>query len=427
MKKLKSVLAVLTAVVMTACMAGCEKEDEKETTKVEEKTTEASTAATEEESISASLKVWSSSEDQADENCWLPVMCEKFKEEHPNWDLSFEYEVCSEADANKMVTQDPSAAADVFLYPNDQIKSLISANALAEFGGDALEEIKNNCNPTIVNSVTVDDGVYGYPFTTNTWYMFYNKSIFNEDDVKNLDTMLSKGKVSFPLSNGWYIASFYFANGGTMYGDGFDESQGVGFGGENGADVTKYLVSLASNPNFVNDDQGSGIAGLRDGSIGAMFSGTWDAKALKEALGDDFGVAVLPTYTLNGSEKQLKSFAGSKAVGVNSNSKNPKVAIELALFLGSAQSQKEHFNLSNVIPANVNLNDDADISADPVVAVQNTVFNDFSVIQPFVPAMGNFWTPTESFGKAIVNKEVNADNAAEKTEEWIKSCANPID
>lgn len=423
MKKLKSVFAVLTAVAMIACMAGCEKDNENETT--EAKTTEA--PSTEAETVSATLKVWSSSEDQADENCWLPIMCERFKEEHPEWDLEFKYEVCSEADASAMVTQDPSAAADVFLYANDQIKALTASKALAEFGGNALEEIKNNCDPSLVNSVTVDDGVYGYPFTTNTWYMFYNKSIFNQNDVKSLDIMLEKGKVSFQLSNGWYLPSFYFANGGTMYGDGTDESQGIGFGGENGTAVTKYLVDLAANPNFVNDADGAGIAGIRDGSIGAMFSGAWDANALKESLGDDFGVAVLPTYTLDGQEKQLKSFAGSKAVGVNSNTENPKIAIELAIFLGSAESQKEHFNIANIIPANLNLNNDADVTSDPVVAVQNAVFNDFSVIQPFVPAMNNFWKPTESFGKAIINKEVTAGNAAEKTEEWIDSCANPID
>lgn len=425
MRKLKPIFAVLTALVMTACMFGCEKDDDETTAKTEAKTTEGSQGET--EKISATLKVWSSSEDQADENCWLPLMCEKFKEEHPEWDLEFKYEVCSEAVANGMVTQDPEAAADVFLYPNDQIESLIAANALAEFGGDALQEINENCDPAIVSSVTVDGGVYGYPFTTNTWYMFYNKSIFSEDDVKSLETMLSKGKVSFPLSNGWYLPSFYFANGGTMYGDGTDEPKGIDFADEKGVEVTKYLVDLAANPNFVNDADGSGIAGLRDGSIGAMFSGSWDAKAIKKALGDNFGVAVLPTYTLNGEEKQLKSFAGSKAIGVNSNTKSPKIAIELALFLGSAESQKQHFNLSNVIPANVNLANDPDVSADPVVAVQNDVFNNYSVIQPFVPAMGNFWTPSDNFGKSIVNKEVTKDNAAEKTQEWINSCDNPID
>ena len=53
----------------------------------------------------------------------------------------------------------------------------------------------------------VDGGIYGVPFTTNTWFMYYNKKTFTEDDVKSLDTMLEKGKVSFPLSNSWYIAA----------------------------------------------------------------------------------------------------------------------------------------------------------------------------------------------------------------------------
>ena len=29
--------------------------------------------------------------------------------------------------------------------------------------------------------------------------MYYDKRVFSEDDVKSLDTMLTKGKVSFPL------------------------------------------------------------------------------------------------------------------------------------------------------------------------------------------------------------------------------------
>ena len=43
------------------------------------------------------------------------------------------------------------------------------------------------------------------------------------------------------------------------------------------------------------------------------------ALILKEALGDDLGIAQLPTVTINGAEKQLRSFAGSKAIAVNPN------------------------------------------------------------------------------------------------------------
>ena len=63
-------------------------------------------------------------------------------------------------------------------------------------------------------------------------------------------------------------------------------------------DVTDYLIDLESNPNFRIDDLGSGIAGLRDGSINAMFSGSWDANSVKDALGDNMGVAAYLIRTI---------------------------------------------------------------------------------------------------------------------------------
>ena len=74
-----------------------------------------------------------------------------------------------------------------------------------------------------MDSLTVNGELYGVPFTTNTWYMFYDKSVFSADDVKNLDHMLKKGKVSFPLVNSWYLPAFYLVNGCTLFGDGTDE------------------------------------------------------------------------------------------------------------------------------------------------------------------------------------------------------------
>ena len=74
-----------------------------------------------------------------------------------------------------------------------------------------------------------------------------------------------------------------------VFGDGTDESKGVDFGGDKAVEVTDYLIDLEQNPNFRIDADGSGIAGLRDGSISAIFSGSWDANAVKEALGRQHG------------------------------------------------------------------------------------------------------------------------------------------
>ncbi len=371
-----------------------------------------------EEAITATIKVWSPAEDQAADNGeWLQTRCEAFKAEHPNWDLTFVYETCGEDKCAETVSTDPAAAADVFMFANDQVNKLIDMDAIAKLGGTTADYVKTTNSEAIVNSVTVDDSIYGVPYTTNTWYMFYNKSIFSEDDIKNLDTMLSKAKVAFPLTNSWYIASFYVGNGCTLFGDGYDESAGIDFGGDKAVAVTDYLVDLAANPNFMNDESGSGIAGLKDGTVGAMFTGSWDAANIKKALGDNFGVAACPTFTLNGEEKQMLPYAGSKAVGVNKNTEYPQVAVALALWLANAESQQTRYDARGVVPCNVELLADDAVKADALVAAQNKTFDSVSIIQPFVTAMSNYWSPAENMGKAIVAKTVTHENAAAQTEE----------
>ncbi|WP_281725201.1 extracellular solute-binding protein [Lachnoclostridium phocaeense] len=364
------------------------------------------------------LMVWSPSNDQSkDSGEWLQTMCERFADEHPEWDITFVYGVADEASAAGQVSQDPEASADVFMFANDTLTTMTDANALAKFGGKYKDEIESNNSEEVIASLTMDDNLYGVPFTTNTWFMYYDKSVFSEEDVKNLDTMLEKGVVSFPFTNSWYLPAFYIGNGCTLFGDGTDEAAGVDFGGEKAREVTDYLIDLEANSNFRIDADGSGIAGLRDGSISALFSGSWDANAVKEALGDNMGVASLPTYTLNGREVQMMAYAGSKAIGVNPNCDNMVAAIELAVFLGSGEAQQAHYELCSVIPCSTELLAQPDFASDQLVAAQNNTFENTSILQPFVSKMNNCWTPVENMGKGIRNGSITHDNAAEQTEE----------
>lgn len=363
------------------------------------------------------LMVWSPSEDQSkDSGEWLQTMCNNFAKEHPEWNITFVYGVADEATAADQVSQDPEASADVFMYANDRITALIDANAIAKFGGKYREEIESTNSRELLNSLKVGEELYGVPFTTNTWYMFYDKSVFSEENVKNLDTMLEKGKVSFPLANSWYLPAFYLGNGCTLFGDGTDESKGVDFAGEKAVEATDYVIDLAANPNFKVDADGSGIAGLRDGSVSAMFTGSWDANSIKEILGDNMGVSSLPTYTIKGQEKQMLAYAGSKAIGVNSHSEYMEQAVALAVYLGGIDAQRAHYEMRNVIPCNTELLKEKDIAADALVVAQNDTFNNTSILQPFVAAMSNCWTPVENMGKGIRNKSVTHENAKEQTE-----------
>lgn len=400
----KKVLAMLLATTMVAtALTGCGSKSD-------------SSSSSDDGKIK--LTVWSPQEDQKGDN-WLKTECEAFAEAHPEWDLTFEYGVCSEGDAKTNLGTDAEAGADVYMFANDQIADLIKANAIAELGGDAAKQVEEQNDENIVNSVTYEDGVYGIPFTANTWFMYYDKRVFSEDDIKSLDTMLEKGKVGFQLSNSWYIASFYAGNGCTLFGeDGIDEDAGIDFSGDKAAAVTNYLVDLVANPNFVNDADGSGLAGLADGSVNAIFSGTWDYDAAVEAVGEEnVGVAQLPTYTLSdGTTCQMKSFAGSKAIGVNPNSKNPEAAVALAAFLGSTEAQQAHYDMRSIIPTDKTIQ----VSDELAQAQMDTIANT-SILQPLVSEMGNYWDPAANMGSELVAGTVTHENAAEKTEAMNES------
>ena len=425
---MKKIIAMLLACLMVVGLfAGCASGTPANNTTAGNDTTAGSKDDTTEgtkEPEKVTLTVWGPQEDQVDANSFLQVACAKFNEAHPEWDIEFKFGVCPEGDAGKNVTADPSAAADVYAFANDQLGTLIQANGIAKLGGAALEQVKADNSEHTVSTVSDADGnVYGVPFAFNTWFMYYDTSVYTEEDIKSLDTMLEKGRVAFPLTNSWYIASFYVANGGTLFGDGTDGTAGIQFGGDNGVAVTKYLVDMVANPNFVNDADGAGMDGLRNGTISAMFSGTWDAKNAAEALGENFGAAQLPCITIDGQQKQLRSFAGSKAYAANPNSKHMAAAIALAAYVGSSEMQALHYEIrkGDVVPCALSLLASDEFSSNLAAVAQEATFSNTSILQPSIPEMNAYWTPAEAMGKAIVNGEVTLDNAAEKTDAFNAS------
>ncbi len=408
----KKVLALLLATAMIATFAGCGDDTTPDTPAKDGGEVVEDEGG--EEAITCTLTVWAPSEDQSDENPWLQTQCEAFAAEHPTWDITFNYGVCAEGDAKATVTQDVDAAADVFCYANDNLADLIAAGAIAELGGSTAEFVTSNFGKTYVDSISDNGAVYGIPYESNTWFMYYNTSIYSADDVKSLETMLEKGTVMFPLTNSWYIEAFYLATGAEFFGGVNDNDAGINVGGDNGLKATNYLVDLVANPNFKNGEFGDAMSGLADGTIAAAFSGTWDRANAEEALGDNFGVAALPTITVDGAACQLKNFSGSKAFGVKATTEYPEVATALALYLAGESAQQARYEARGTIPA---LNSMATVlSSDPIVGVISEVYANCSIMQPYCANMGNWWTPAANMGTELNAGDITHDNAAEKTE-----------
>ena len=253
--------------------------------------------------------------------------------------------------------------------------------------------------------------------TCNAWFMYYNKKLVSDEDVKSLEKLLEKGTVAFPMTTAWYNGAFFLGNGGTLFGEaGNDEAAGIQFGGEAGYAAAKKMVELMANPNFVNDADSKGNSGLKDGSVVAYFDGSWNYAGLYEVLGEDLGAVALPTVNIGGKDVNMKSLAGSKVIGVNPNCKNQKVAMEVAAFLASEESQLARFELRNITPALSSLAANDKVKASICAQAEIAVMAGTSVVQPGLTGMSAFWTEMGTFGGNVDNGTVTLDNYKEQVD-----------
>lgn len=345
------------------------------------------------------LKVWGSQESQE----LLTERVEAFKKANPDKKYEIEIKVVGEPDARDMVTQDLDAAADVFAFANDQLKDLVEAGALYEITKNKEQVVKDNVEGSI-ESATLNDKLYAYPMTAdNGYFMYYDKSIFSEEDVKSLDAMIKAAeqknkKIFMDVSNGWYIASFFLGAGNKI--EIKDGKQVLDFNNETGVKVGEVIRKFTASPAFITGDDAILQAGMGD-TIAAGVSGSWVAKGVSDKLGANYAAAKLPSYTLDGKEVQMASFGGYKLMGVKKNTKNPVDALALAEFLTNEESQLARFKKQELGPSNIKAAANPDVSA-------NVALKALADQAPFAHSqndvLGSFWKPAEAFGLALEDK-----------------------
>lgn len=427
-------LALITVLALSSLTACGKKNNDKKNNNTEVTTDDTNTtddttttddAATDEtvKLGDATLKVWGPQEQQET----IQAMCEEFKALYPDDNITIEFGVVSEADAKAEILKDPSVAADVFTFASDQIAELVQAGALFPVAMNADQIVANNTENSIAAS-TVDGQLYAYPSSSDTYFMYYDKSKYTEEEVKSLDTMMAKDlgsgvtNFSYDIDNGWYLSAFFFGAGCTLFGaDGTDATQ-CDFNNDRGLLVGEYLLNLAKSPKFANHDDGLLLAAFEAGTLGANVTGTWNAAAIKESLGDNFGTAPLPTVTLsNGETIQLGGMANFKLYGVNSQTANPQAAMALAEYLTNETSQKTRFEKFSYGPTNLNLANDTEAMSSNQALAAMTQQIEFATLQTSIPQSGNFWSPAEAFGIGLMDGSITTDNLQTKLDDFVNN------
>lgn len=365
------------------------------------------------------LKVWAPEEEQE----ILVQMCESFAEAHPNYNITFEYGIMGVDKSIDAMKKDAEVAADVFLYPSGGIAELVEAGLIYPITIDA-DAIKAAHGEGAIKSCTMEGSLYGIPVTPNSWFMYYNKSMYTEEEVKSLETMLAKDlgpdvqNFSCDISNSWFMEAFFYAPGGTLFGANGDDPTSCSWNDATGFKVGKYLTDLVHNPKYVEDADGLAGSLMGEGKLAALSSGTWSAESIKAALGDNYAACKLPTIKIDGTDYQLRNFADFKAFGVNAVTKYPKAAQELAAWLGNEECQLIRFEKNNTPPTITALIENPKIKASPEAAALSAQ-TQYSIPNPTTSKLNDYWTPAAAFGEGIVNGDITEANLQEKLDQMV--------
>jgi len=271
-------------------------------------------------------------------------------------------EPVSEAEAATNMITDVEAGGDLFCFAQDQFARLVQAGALAKLGAKAAETVIANNDAGTVAAATSGDVLYAYPLTSdNGYFMYYDKSVIPEEDVDSLEKLIADCEAAnkyfaFEMqSSAWYLASFFFGTGCVSEWNTDDDGTFVSvrdtFNSPEGLIAVKGMKKLVDSPMHLSSSQASEFAS----GAAIVVTGTWAFEDISKMLGDNMGVADLPSFEVDGKEYHLGSFNGCKLMGVKPQVDAAKAAAlhRLAQYLTGEQCQMERFEALSWGPSNI--------------------------------------------------------------------------
>lgn len=377
-------------------------------------------------SDTVNLTVWGAEEDEE----LLRQIIDGFETEYQGQaDFQITYEPQSESHCTDALMADLENGADVFAFADDQLNTLVAAGALEPI--ENADAVRNSNLPEAVLAASVNDTLYALPLTAdNGYFLYYNKQYFSEQDIASFDRMLEiaagqEKKVSMEWSSGWYVYSLFGNTGLTL---GLNDDGITNYctwnsteGDIKGTDVARAMQNIAVHPGFVSVDDAGFVEGVKNNTIIAGVNGVWNAVAVEQAWGKNFGAAKLPSYTCAGRQVQMASFSGYKLIGVNAYSENREWAAKLAEWITNEENQKLRFQLRGQGPANTKAAASEEVQSSPAIAALLEQ-SEYSCLQRIG---GNFWDPVSTFTADTLSGNPSGKSLQDRLDTMVEGIIAP--
>lgn len=318
-------------------------------------------------------------------------VCNDYIAAHSDFGYKIEVKGMDTGSIAGTITNDPTAAADIYTVAHDNIGKLASTQCAKPITDEALIAQILADNPesyrnVIYSSINGNTYLYGVPYISQALFLYYNKALVTDEQAKTFEGLreaaVSAGTKAITVTgdDGFNMSFALLAqkvddhSTSVKIYNGADPASGGSKGesncqGDDTVAIMRWLQEFAADPNGFKWASSDGWdADLDKNNLGVLsvIGGAWHYNTAKAALGEtNLGIALIPTFKLTsssvegltgvsaGDEYRGGTFADCKCFMINAYSASSKYQKEQELikYLSGKEVQNSSYLECMNVPA----------------------------------------------------------------------------
>lgn len=322
-------------------------------------------------------------------------VCETYLADYTDFGYKIEVKGMDTGSVAGTISNDPTAAADIFTVAHDNIGKLASTQCAKPITDESLVAQVIADNPesyqkVIYSNLKDKSYLYGVPYISQALFLYYNKSLVTEEQAKSFEGLQEAAKaagtkaITVTGDDGFNMSFALLARKVSDHSttvkiyEGADPTGSKGecnCQGDDTVAIYRWLQAFAADPNgfkWASPDGWDADLDKNNKGVLAVIGGAWHYNTAKAALGEtNLGIALIPTFTLTkeaceglsgvaeGDVYRGGTFADCKCFMINAYSAATKYAKEQELIkhLSSKEVQNGSYVECMNVPAYVGAGD----------------------------------------------------------------------
>ena len=264
-------------------------------------------------------------------------VCNEYVAAHPDFGYTVEVKGMDTGSIAGTITNDPTAAADIYTVAHDNIGKLASTQCAKPITDQGLIDQVLADNPesfrnVIYSTLNGQSYLYGVPYISQALFLYYNKALVTEEEAASFEGLREAAKradtKAFTVTgdDGYNMSFALLARKVSDHSttvkiyEGAESVSGGSKGvsncqGDDTVAIVRWLQDFAADPNgfkWASSDGWDADLDKDHTGVLAVIGGAWHYNTAKAALGEtNLGIAMIPTFTL--TEASVEGLSGVSA------------------------------------------------------------------------------------------------------------------